>query len=1028
MRCSYRCDMRCNRKKKDPENTWFSLYLDSSVWWREQFVEAATMSAGEYVSFSAVYNWVRYSLKVRWDDEWNTHLDYGYWDGGDESVLAEFRNIIWLENDVVGDFDAFSSLPIASVWWREVYHWWIMLPSGEKSSVDESYAYDLFSEMLESPEKDFKERLYLAWFVNRDFDAPDEKVDFFDYYIWPRYEEWETESMEKMLYKRWTDMYWYIDESYNIFSKEEVAVFLNSHTNLFLPRKIYNKLVSLPYAPIEENWVSIRTTAVTWNPWDEIDVIVYFSPKIPGNWWYNDVTDLTMNWVSSNSSVAYAEQYIKSFGFSAAKVHLVGDGTATLTWTTSDWLYSITIEANVATPFAPNNSILVNTQPTRTKSASTNYVAKVFAENNESNNYVQLERRWKWNPTVSYHWTANEEHSQALFSSSAAQIITSDIDDIKDAWLLDDWVVKFNDETRTAIESFYDNPVTTQSLDAIVSNIEQNSPVRFVSPKFNAELSETEWIVWGQITVYAMLPNMWWLYNDVPDLLEIAQIDHEDGDWYNTIITYNVTGEGTTMASFSTADWFSDSIEIICSADCRVRITSIDESEIDLNEGDSFSLTYQIDAPCPQSLDYVDWNINIDDEYVATVSLASEEQAVHIEAVSAWETILTLTDWFNTYHIPIVVSAKVVDNTYVDVVSYKNILEKMRIFFNYWVESYIVLNVVDNLFGSVEGYWEYEWNMYLENIFQRLFDRFREGYEESKPDVFWFDLVPEFSDALKEALGWDTYRLDEYMNNYHYWRDYLTPREEVINEIVCRAAGPDAAFYFFNTPQGAFTLEIMGEYVLCDVDRYEYKAWAHELASAISALSAQEATTLFSVSLEDEYFQFRFTPTSLFEDMINVLETWMGGTELTDSLRSYAAKGERIIEEAKAEPSKEEEKKYIEWAISTPEGDGAMVMNTTWVESRISLNILDPYTPSTEWDIVLTPEPLNGYSWQIQQCRLQQSWWGDFQFAIAFYWGRGSNRGNIGNWVETVKIWITHAATWTYLWTCHVFKWYIPWE
>ena len=247
--------------------------------------------------------------------------------------------------------------------------------------------------------------------------------------------------------------------------------------------------------------------------------------------------------------------------------------------------YDISVTVSAQAVFEPNNKILVDVEtPWETRNVKTkarwvgdSYTAKVFAVDAQSTDYVQLEWVQANTPTITFVWLADNEHCRAMFVADTANSIARLIEEFYDEGTLTDGFVKFNNTAYWSIEAFFNAPVTQESTAAIQNTLENNA-VRFVSPKFNTELSDTQWYVWGQFTLYLYNPEAGWLWRRSPEIASIDQIVDESWDDYNCKVIYNILDAGTVTITRETTDWVSASIQVECLPAPTATLTIDDEA------------------------------------------------------------------------------------------------------------------------------------------------------------------------------------------------------------------------------------------------------------------------------------------------------------------------------------------------------------------------------------------------------------------------------------------------------------------
>lgn len=305
--------------------------------------------------------------------------------------------------------------------------------------------------------------------------------------------------------------------------------------------------------------------------------------------------DVQINVSISSSDLNVAQTYPLVFGDWNARFTVVWAWVwdATITITNNDnpeqtYTVSVTV-TDVTPPYYTNNSILVNVEtpweatPTRktrgkakVEATGDIYRAKVFAADWDSPDYVWL--TWgEWDtPAVSYLGDADNEYCRALFASvDVTNSIARSVEDIHNAWLLENGVAKFEDESWSALQTFFADPLTEESVEAVDEVIENNPPARFSAPKWNTDLSPSSVQKFDHVSLFLMMPENGWTISAEPygGITIQSQYQHE-WEWYNYIVYWFITWAWTVSLRCTSSDWFVDDL-IIESADA-VSVEALD--------------------------------------------------------------------------------------------------------------------------------------------------------------------------------------------------------------------------------------------------------------------------------------------------------------------------------------------------------------------------------------------------------------------------------------------------------------------
>lgn len=148
--------------------------------------------------------------------------------------------------------------------------------------------------------------------------------------------------------------------------------------------------------------------------------------------------------------------------------------------------YGVTITAP-SQQFSPNNGIFVDVdtewtatgRKRRTKATATwdRFTAKVFALDEESEDYVLLEWIHGWDVSKTYVWATDEEYTRAMFTEEVTDKIAREIETLWDDWQIENRFVKFTDETWSMIEQFYSEPLTPEAVEALQEVLVNNEIV-----------------------------------------------------------------------------------------------------------------------------------------------------------------------------------------------------------------------------------------------------------------------------------------------------------------------------------------------------------------------------------------------------------------------------------------------------------------------------------------------------------------------------------------------------------------------
>ena len=297
--------------------------------------------------------------------------------------------------------------------------------------------------------------------------------------------------------------------------------------------------------------------------------------------------DVQINVSISSSDLNVAQTYPLVFGDWNARFTVVWvwvwDTTITITNNDNpEQTYTVSVTVtDVTPPYYTNNSILVNVEtpweatPTRKTRGKAKvevtgdiYRAKVFAADWDSPDYVWL--TWgEWDtPAVSYLGDADNEYCRALFASvDVTNSIARSVEDIHNAWLLENGVAKFENESWSALQTFFANPLTEESVEIVDEVIESNPPARFSAPKWNTDLSPSSVQKFDHVSLFLMMPENGWTISAEPygGITIQSQYQHE-WEWYNYIVYWFVTWAWTVSLRCTSSDWFVDDL-IIESAD-----------------------------------------------------------------------------------------------------------------------------------------------------------------------------------------------------------------------------------------------------------------------------------------------------------------------------------------------------------------------------------------------------------------------------------------------------------------------------
>lgn len=167
--------------------------------------------------------------------------------------------------------------------------------------------------------------------------------------------------------------------------------------------------------------------------------------------------------------------------------------------------YGVTITAP-SQQFSPNNGIFVDVdiewtatgRKRRIKATAMwdRFTARVFALDEESEDYVLLEWVHGWDVSKTYVWAANEAYTRAMFTEEVTDKIAREIEALWDDWQIVNRFVKFTDETWSMIEQFYSEPLTPEAVEALQEVLVNNE---IVTPETCPASIQAVW--WNDATI-----------------------------------------------------------------------------------------------------------------------------------------------------------------------------------------------------------------------------------------------------------------------------------------------------------------------------------------------------------------------------------------------------------------------------------------------------------------------------------------------------------------------------------------------
>ena len=353
---------------------------------------------------------------------------------------------------------------------------------------------------------------------------------------------------------------------------------------------------------------------------------------------------------------------------------------------------------SVVTPsewFAPNNGIFVDVdtewtatgRKRRTKATAMwdRFTAKVFALDEESEDYVLLEWTHGWDVSKTYVWATNEAYTRAMFTEEVTDKIAREIETLWDNWQIENRFVKFTDETWSMIEQFYSEPLTPETVEALQEVLVNNE---IVTPESYTITVETEAMPEGTVINYC-INETWTEYapeSDFPITLDFSEpisLSYQseviycwallDNGNYQFWGTYEDNSVYIEMNWEPLSDWDTVTIDSDTTLKfvwdppvperCPASIQYVwwNDTTIEVWQTAAVITNFTTTAEC-ENVDYsnivayvrASYNVPSD---VATASIDFNENKVYVTWVKAWECTVMFTDWDHSWSNNVTVTA-----------------------------------------------------------------------------------------------------------------------------------------------------------------------------------------------------------------------------------------------------------------------------------------------------------------------------------------------------------------------------------
>lgn len=321
-------------------------------------------------------------------------------------------------------------------------------------------------------------------------------------------------------------------------------------------------------------WAS-SSSEVTIDEHTSTVVTFTYSPNNASTPWSDIV--LWVTWEAVEASFVGFENWTARIGISA-----MNPGSATVwyqIWDDTSTRQNITATVPSWQQFSPTNNIIVDVNPvwevttrktkkTKARWAWDSYVAKVFAANELSQDYVRLEWIQEWTPNVQFVWWANNEYCTAMFTEQVNNSLAREIETVYDSWWLTDNSAKFVDSAWEEIETYFAEPLTQESIEEIHEEIIENEVIRPAIIDYNNTTTTAS--VWDRRALYldnGLTPSDATINVETPWIVQLT------GVWPNSF-EFTCIWAWTTVV-YASYNWQTDSIELTVAAAPIVHVESI---------------------------------------------------------------------------------------------------------------------------------------------------------------------------------------------------------------------------------------------------------------------------------------------------------------------------------------------------------------------------------------------------------------------------------------------------------------------